>query len=133
MIVAIADTHAAIWYIYDDTRLSAQANQTLDEAVANGLQIGLSTISLIEVVYLIEKNRLAPDTLERLTDTLKNPDKVLVEVPVDGEVVEYARQIPRDQVPDLPDRVVAGTALRFGVPVISRDGKIRATNLQTIW
>ena len=71
--------------------------------------------------------------MERLTDTLKNPDKVLVEVPVDGEVVEYARQIPRDQVPDLPDRVVAGTALRFGVPVISRDGKIRATNLQTIW
>lgn len=133
MIVAVADTHAAIWYIYDDARLSAQANQTLDEAVANGLQIGLSTISLIEVVYLIEKNRLAPDTLKRLTDALKNPEDVLVEVPVDSEVVEYTRRIPRDEVPDLPDRVIAGTALRFGGPVISRDEKIRATNLQTIW
>lgn len=133
MIVAIADTHAAIWYIYDDARLSAQANQTLDEAVANGLQIGLSTISLIEVVYLIEKKRLALDTLKRLTDALKNPEDVLVEVPVNSEVVEYTRRIPRDEVPDLPDRVIAGTALRLGVPVISRDGKIRATDLQTIW
>ncbi len=85
------------------------------------------------MVYLIEKNRLAPDTLERLTGSLKNPDNVLVEMPVDSEVVEHVRKIPRDQVPDLPDRVIAGTALRFGVPVISRDRKIRATNLQTIW
>jgi len=132
MIVAIADTHAAIWYIYDDARLSAQANQALDEAVANGFQVGLSTISLIEVVYLIEKNRLAPDTLKRLTNALKDPEDVLIEVPIDSEVVEYTRRIPRDEVPDLPDRIIAGTALRFGVPVISRDGKIRATNLQTI-
>lgn len=133
MITAVAETHTAIWYVFADARLSAQAKQTIEESVANRRYIGLSAISLIEVVYLIEKNRLAPDTLERLTDTLQNPDRVLVEVPVDGEVVEYARQIPRDQVPDLPDRVIAGTALRFGVPVISRDRKIRATSLQTIW
>jgi len=133
MIAAIADTHTAVWYIFADARLSAQAKLTIEEAAANGLYVGVSTISLIEVVYLTEKQRLAPETLNRLAETLKNPDEVLIEVPIDSEIVEHLRQIPRDQVPDLPDRVIAGTALRFGVPVISRDGEIKAASLQTIW
>ena len=133
MIAAIADTHTAVWYIFADARLSAQAKLTIEEAAANGLYVGVSTISLIEVVYLTEKQRLAPETLNRLAETLKNPDEVLIEVPIDSKIVEHLRQIPRDQVPDLPDRVIAGTALRFGVPVISRDGEIKAASLQTIW
>lgn len=43
------------------------------------------------------------------------------------------RQVPRDQIPDMPDRIVAATALHFGVPVISRDGRIRASSIQTLW
>ncbi len=33
----------------------------------------------------------------------------------------------------MPDRIVAATAVYLGVPVISRDGRIRAANLQTVW
>jgi PIN domain nuclease of toxin-antitoxin system len=33
----------------------------------------------------------------------------------------------------MPDRIVAATALHYGVPVISRDGRIRASNIRTIW
>jgi len=36
-------------------------------------------------------------------------------------------------LPDLPDRVVAATGLYFRVPIISRDRRIRAANLQTVW
>lgn len=95
--------------------------------------MGVSTIPLIEAVYLTEKQRLAPATLNRLVETLKNPDEALIAVPIDCDIVEHLRQILRDQVPDLPDRVIAGTALRFGVPVTGRDGEIKATGLQTIW
>jgi predicted nucleic acid-binding protein len=41
------------------------------------------------------------------------------------------REIPRDAVPDMPDCIVAATAVYFGVPVISRDGRIRASNVRT--
>ncbi len=41
--------------------------------------------------------------------------------------------IPRDQVPDMPDRIIAATAAHLGVPLISRDGKIRASSVTTIW
>jgi PIN domain nuclease of toxin-antitoxin system len=33
----------------------------------------------------------------------------------------------------MPDRVIAATALSLAVPVISRDGKIRDSQIETIW
>ncbi len=47
-------------------------------------------------------------------------------------IVDAMRTIPRADVPDLPDRIVAATGIYFGVPIISRDGRIRAANLQTV-
>ena len=41
-------------------------------------------------------------------------------------------QIPRNEVPDLPDRVIAATALSLGLALL-RDGKIRASRIETIW
>ena len=41
--------------------------------------------------------------------------------------------VPRSDIPDLPDRIIAASAVHLGVPVISRDGKIRASQLRTIW
>jgi predicted nucleic acid-binding protein len=43
------------------------------------------------------------------------------------------REISRADVPEMPDRIVAATALYLGVPIITRDGRIRASNLQTVW
>jgi len=42
-------------------------------------------------------------------------------------------EIPRQDLPDLPDRVVAATALFHAEPVLSRDRRIRSSRLQTIW
>jgi predicted nucleic acid-binding protein len=41
--------------------------------------------------------------------------------------------IPRADVPDLPDRIIAATAVYLGVPLISRDRAIRASSVETIW
>jgi predicted nucleic acid-binding protein len=64
---------------------------------------------------------------------LNNPDHLLQEAPFTAEVVAAIRQIPRGDVPDMPDRIVAATALYLGVPVISRDGRIRGAKLRTVW
>jgi len=90
-------------------------------------------ISLAEVVYLVEKNRLPATAFDDLIAALRNPNHVLEEAPFTSDVVSAMRQVPRDAVPDMPDRIVAATAVYFGVPVISRDGKIRASSVQTIW
>ena len=64
-----------------------------------------------------------------LTDT----DYVIEEAPFTADIVDAMRLVPRNEVPDMPDRIVAATAVHFGVPVISRDSRIRTANLTTIW
>ena len=60
MIVAVADTHAAVWYLFKNPKLSTGARQAIEEAFHAGDQIGVSSISLAEMVYLSEKGRILP-------------------------------------------------------------------------
>lgn len=133
MIVGVADTHTALWHLFDDERLSGPAADFIDKAAATRRRIAVSAISLAEIVYLIEKNRLPPSVYDDLKLALADPDHVLKEAPVTVEIVDALRQVPRAAVPDMPDRIVAATAIYFGVPVISRDGRIRTSSVQTVW
>jgi PIN domain nuclease of toxin-antitoxin system len=60
IIKAVADTHALIWYVFNDARLSPFAATFMDEADADGERIGISSVTLVEIVYLIEKKRIDP-------------------------------------------------------------------------
>jgi PIN domain nuclease of toxin-antitoxin system len=133
MLDAILDTHAAIWYLFGDARLSPVARSFIDNAAAEGDQVALSAITLAEIVYLEEKGRIPSGTLARLGAALDEPDTVLSEVVLDRQVAETLPRIDRQQIPELPDRVIAATALHLGVPVITRDGRIQASDLCTIW
>jgi PIN domain nuclease of toxin-antitoxin system len=133
MIRAVADTHVAIWYLYASPRLSATARTFIEGAASAGEQIAISSITLAEMVYLIEKGRIDAASLDRLITALDTTKAVLVEIPFDRLVAETMQSIPRSEVPDFPDRIIAATALHWNVPVISRDRKIQATTLKTIW
>ncbi|HEY3228808.1 MAG TPA: type II toxin-antitoxin system VapC family toxin [Roseiflexaceae bacterium] len=132
-ILAIADTHAVIWYLYDDARLSTSARTMMDDAATSGDQIALSSISLAEMVYLIDKGRIDPKTSDRIFAALDRPDAVLVEIPFERRIASAMRLVDRAAVPDLPDRIIAATAVYLGVPLISRDGKIQMSSVMTIW
>jgi PIN domain nuclease of toxin-antitoxin system len=93
----------------------------------------VSSISLVEMVYLGEKGRIPASAVQDLIRGLLDPEYPLHELPVDASVAQHMALIGRDEVPDMPDRIVAATGLRYGVPVISRDGKIRASKIRTIW
>jgi PIN domain nuclease of toxin-antitoxin system len=76
MIVAIADTHAAIWYLFSDPRLGKAASAFIDDTVAKGNHIGVSATRLAEIAI--------------------------------------TRQLR-------------------GIPVLSRDGRLRSSAIITIW
>ncbi len=133
MIVAVADTHAALWFLVNDLRLSPQARTLMEDATTVGDRIAISSISLIELVYLVEKGRLPQHAYDDLRAAIADPDHVLTEALVDSEVCEAMRLVPRAEVPDMPDRIIAATAIHLGVPVLSRDDRIRASNVPTIW
>jgi PIN domain nuclease of toxin-antitoxin system len=119
--------------VFGDGRLSRRARTFIDQAGYASHRIAVSVISLAEIVYLIEKKRLLASDYEDLTRVLDDPEHVLAVAPVTPGVIDSMRLVPRDAVPDMPDRIVAATALHLGVPVISRDGCIRASTIETIW
>ena len=129
----VVDTHAILWYLYDDSRLSVPAAQALDDAIQDGDQIAIAAITLAEIVYLAEKGRISSLAFDRLRTVIEQPGAMLVQVPFDLAIAESMREIDRMQVPELPDRVIAATAHYLGVPVISRDHKIRSSIVPTIW
>jgi len=133
MLRVIADTHALIWYLYGDMRLSLAARKLMDAAVADADQIGFSSISFVEVVYLAEKGRIRSETFARLLAAVAREDATFVELPVDRFIAQALSQIERGQIPDMPDRIIAATALHLGLPLISRDGKIRISDVETVW
>jgi PIN domain nuclease of toxin-antitoxin system len=133
MIGAVADTHTAVWYLFNDSRISNLAGDFIDQAAAGGKRIAISAISLAEIVYLVEKGRLPHNAYVDLKTALEDPDHVFKEVPFTIEVVESMRKISRADVPDMPDRIVAATAVYLAVPVLSRDNRIHSANLRTVW
>jgi PIN domain nuclease of toxin-antitoxin system len=133
MIAGVVDTHTALWYLLRNPLLSAAARKFIDDAAALGHGIALSPISLAEMVYLVEKSRLPASAYWDLKGALADPEYVIEEGPFTAEVVDAMRQVPRAAVPDMPDRIVAATAIYLSVPVISRDGRIRSANLKTVW
>ena len=133
MIQAVADTHTIIWYLFADLRLSSTAHNTIEKIATDGNKVGIASITLVEIVYLSEKNRISEKTLERLLNAIDKEDSVLTEIPLDRNIVKALTQVERTQIPDLPDRIIAATALYFKVPVISRDSKIKLSSISTIW
>ena len=131
--VARNGVHTALWHLFADKRLSAAAEAFINEAATARRKIAISTISLAEVVYLIEKNRLPQSAYDELTQALADPEHVFTEAVFSAAIVQTMRQVSRAEVPDMPDRMVAASAVYFGVPVVSRDRRIRAASLKTVW
>jgi PIN domain nuclease of toxin-antitoxin system len=133
MVVCVADTHTVIWYLYASPRLSMPARGVLDRAAETGDQIGISSITLIEMIYLIEKGRIAVESFSRLATVLLEPGGLFIEVPPDLSVSRTLLRIDVDVIPDMPDRIIAATAFYLNVPLVSKDSKIRLSGLTTIW
>lgn len=133
MVAAVADTHALHWYLFNDPRLSNRARAFMESVATQSLQIAISSISMVELVYQIEKGRVPSTLFTVIARELADPLSMLIEIPVTLPIARAMSRIPISQIPDMPDRIIAATALYLDVPIISRDGKIQLSSLQTIW
>ena len=130
----VVDTHVLIWYICDPDKLSTSALNALDRATNTGNLIYISAISLVEIVYLVEKRRLPKKVLHRILNALDTPSIGIALAALDRNISEKIKQIDRGIVPDMPDRIIAATALYLDIPLVTCDSKIqKLTSVSIIW
>lgn len=130
---AVLDTHAVLWYLENSKELSAFARTTIEDRVRHARHVHVSAISVIEAVYLVERKKVPSAALQRLRQALSDPGAGLTIVPVDASVATALEKISRSIVPDMPDRIIAATALHLGLPLVTRDRRLQAAGIQTIW
>ncbi len=129
----MADTHSLLWYLFQPAYLSASATSAFRNTIREGQTIRASVMSIIEVRYLVEKGRLPPIYYEDVVLSAHDPNLAIELLPIDEDVALAVERIPRDAIPDMPDRIIAATALTHNLPLVTADHKIRASRIPTIW
>ncbi|MDX2032048.1 MAG: PIN domain-containing protein [Blastocatellia bacterium] len=134
MSAVVADTHALIWFMGETTRLSLTAQAALQAAEDTQQPIYVPVIVIVELRYPVEKGAIQEADYQRILAALRDPSTVLVAHELNLDQAESVTQIPREIVPDMPDRIIAATALTLGLPLVTKDLKIRnLPNIATIW
>ncbi|HEX7669301.1 MAG TPA: type II toxin-antitoxin system VapC family toxin [Polyangiaceae bacterium] len=124
----VLDTHTLVWWLGEPDRLSVRARNALDG------EDGLIVPSIVfwEVALLVRDRRVelgyAMPEWVRLVRSLSR-----VEVaPLTPEIA--VDSVDLDMHPDPADRFIVATALARGVPLVTKDRKIRAVEgLETVW
>jgi PIN domain nuclease of toxin-antitoxin system len=129
----VTDTHGLIWYLEDSPLLGPRARETFHACDRGEIVVYIPTICLVEIVYLQDKGRIPAELKMQLDAELQASTSGLVLVDLTAEVANAVARVPRSEVPDMPDRIIAATALHLGLPLISRDRKIQLSGVNTIW
>ncbi|MGL4943154.1 MAG: type II toxin-antitoxin system VapC family toxin [Thermoguttaceae bacterium] len=124
----IVDTHVIVWAIGNQSKLSREAKRALESADI----LGYSAISLWEVAMLHQKARIGVGrpVEEWMADFTARPEYRLL--PITPQVAIRSGKLKMHGDP--ADRLIVATALEYGVPLVTADHSIRATNaLPTVW
>ena len=125
----LLDTHALLWFLNDDRRLSRHAHGLIADP-ANDVLVSVG--SLWETVIKASLGRLAlAEPFEELIPAQLAAERIEV-LPVEVRHLAELRRLPfhhRDPF----DRLIIAQAMAEGVPVISRDGEFEPYPVTVLW
>lgn len=125
----VVDTHALFWYLVGSPRLSPSGVQVFQKAYAGAATLVLSPIVLLELYGLAHKVNAPFDFASELALFEQPPFLIETITVIDLRLLDRLNSIP-----ELHDRLIAATALRLGVPILTCDPAIRACpEVTSVW
>ncbi|MBI5499590.1 MAG: type II toxin-antitoxin system VapC family toxin [Deltaproteobacteria bacterium] len=129
MKAVLLDTHAFLWFVFDDPRLSARAASVIEDA---GIEKCISVAGLWEIVIKHQLGRLGlgMDVTAFLEEHVAR--RRLEIVPIELEHLVAYGGLPllhRDPF----DRILVAQARALDLPVVSSDPAFAAYGIPVIW
>ena len=125
----LADTVTIIRHFTDSGKIGKAARNILDKIEANQAILLISVISLMEILYLSEKNRI-DITLNETLQKIKLATNYII-VDLTPEILQIAETVVFNE---LHDRLILSTAKFLDISIISSDKNFKNLNeISVIW
>lgn len=130
---AVLDTHAWIWWVTEDARLSDAARRATEGARGNNT-LWLSAFSLREVAKKVQKGQLVLDRpLDDWLDLATSRTGVHIAELTRAVLVESCR-LPGGFSGDPADGIIVATTRSLGAVLVTKDQRIRDYDqVRTVW
>ncbi|MCP4538809.1 MAG: type II toxin-antitoxin system VapC family toxin [Chloroflexi bacterium] len=130
----VTDTHAVIWYLSRNKRLSHKARTIFQRAQAGYGHIVVPSIVLVETIFLAQRMRVKEDITKILLTLTEDPTDGIYIYPLNKAVVQALSHFGPAAIPELADRIIAATALHLDLPLLTADSTIQESSLiKTVW
>lgn len=129
----LLDTHAWVWWVTDDDRLSNRARKTIRRALDAG-ETTISAISIWEVAKKVEKGQLVLDRPVQDWLQLASSIKGLYLTELSPAILIDSCNLPQPFHGDPADQIIVASARHTRCVIVTRDQKLREyPHAQTIW
>lgn len=132
MTVPLLDTHAWVWWIDGDPRLTRSTKDFLD-ALPIDRRPYLADISLWEVTMLVERRRLTFRVpLAEWLEAAAHPRSVRL-LRLTPVIAAETAALPKTFHRDPADRIIVATCRTMELPLVTRDRRILRSRLVSRW
>lgn len=127
------DTHAWVWWVTQDRRLSKRASSAIRNAVSRD-GVWISAISIWEIAKKVEKKQLVLDRpLRQWLDMATGAGGLFVAELTNAILIESC-ELPPPFHGDPADQIIVASVRHHGARLITKDQQLRRyPHLQSLW
>ena len=122
----LLDTHALLWYLFDNDNLSLAAKNIIDNEFCYYSKVSLWEIAIKQTRNLLQYKQSIQDIIYACDE------EEFDELFVSGKSLDLLKTLP-DIHRDPFDRLLVTLALEKDLTIITKDSKIQLYDVKTVW